>query len=72
MGHDIYVKRMTQVLLKILGLDQARDVRVGNEFVRGISGGQRKRVSVAEMLAMRGRLMCWDKYVAAFFAMVFR
>ena len=56
---------MVEVLLTIFGLRHVRDVKVGNEWVRGVSGGQRKRVSVAEVLAMRGKIICWDKCVPA-------
>ncbi|XLU44223.1 hypothetical protein S245_039037, partial [Arachis hypogaea] len=34
----------------ILGLDICADTIVGNEMLRGISGGQRKRVTTGEML----------------------
>ncbi|KAJ3670857.1 hypothetical protein LUZ60_008283 [Juncus effusus] len=40
----------TDYILKILGLDVCADTMVGNEMIRGISGGQRKRVTTGEML----------------------
>jgi ABC-type multidrug transport system ATPase subunit len=33
---------------------------VGNEYVRGVSGGERKRVSIAETLATKSTVVCWD------------
>jgi len=33
-------------LLKTFGIEHARDTMVGNENVRGVSGGERKRVSM--------------------------
>ena len=36
------------------------DTKVGNDFVRGVSGGERKRVSIAEALAAKGSIYCWD------------
>jgi ABC-type multidrug transport system ATPase subunit len=36
-----------------MGLDQAASVRVGNDYIRGVSGGQRRRVSLAEALCTR-------------------
>lgn len=35
-------------------------MQVGNEFVRGVSGGERKRVSIAEMALAGSPLAAWD------------
>lgn len=35
----------TDYLLKVLGLDICADTIVGNDMTRGVSGGQRKRVT---------------------------
>ncbi|ELU36663.1 ABC drug exporter AtrF [Rhizoctonia solani AG-1 IA] len=37
-------------LLSMLNIAHTRNTVVGNEFVRGVSGGERKRVSIAEMM----------------------
>ncbi|KAI6133706.1 pleiotropic drug resistance ABC transporter [Pisolithus croceorrhizus] len=47
-------------LLKMLNIPHTRNTLVGNAFVRGVSGGERKRVSIAEMMATRARVQCWD------------
>eukprot|EP01113_Clastostelium_recurvatum_P037483 TRINITY_DN5489_c0_g1_i3.p1 TRINITY_DN5489_c0_g1~~TRINITY_DN5489_c0_g1_i3.p1 ORF type:complete len:1654 (-),score=318.95 TRINITY_DN5489_c0_g1_i3:50-5011(-) len=39
-------KERVNVVLKVLGLDLAADTIVGSNLVRGVSGGQRKRVTV--------------------------
>ncbi|KAM1341583.1 hypothetical protein ACFX2F_006016 [Malus domestica] len=39
----------TDYVLKVLGLDVCSETIVGNEMVRGVSGGQRKRVTTGEM-----------------------
>ncbi|KAI9569372.1 hypothetical protein HD554DRAFT_2093381 [Boletus coccyginus] len=39
--------------MRIFGLERARDTVVGNASLRGISGGEKKRVSLAE-------IVCWD------------
>lgn len=39
---------VTDYIQKILGLDICADTIVGNEMLRGISGGQRKRVTTGE------------------------
>ncbi|KAL7168251.1 hypothetical protein ACSBR2_038647 [Camellia fascicularis] len=41
---------VTDYILKTLGLEDCADTIVGNEIVRGISGGQRRRVTIGEML----------------------
>ncbi|XP_025635247.1 pleiotropic drug resistance protein 1-like isoform X2 [Arachis hypogaea] len=47
-GHEASL--VTDYVLKILGLDICADTIVGNGMLRGISGGQRKRVTTGEML----------------------
>ncbi|KAF9010854.1 ABC-2 type transporter-domain-containing protein [Cyathus striatus] len=49
-----------ETLLKMLNISHTRQTLVGDEFVRGVSGGERKRVSIAEMMATRARVQCWD------------
>ncbi|KAK1398547.1 hypothetical protein POM88_008410 [Heracleum sosnowskyi] len=41
---------VTDYVLKILGLDICADIMVGDVMRRGISGGQKKRVTTGEML----------------------
>lgn len=38
----------TDYIMKILGLDICADTVVGNDMLRGISGGQRKRVTTGK------------------------
>lgn len=40
----------TDYILKILGLDICADTIIGNAMIRGISGGERKRVTTGEMI----------------------
>jgi len=47
-------------LLRMLNISHTKNTLVGDEFVRGVSGGERKRVSIAEMMATRARVQCWD------------
>ncbi|KAH7127774.1 ABC-2 type transporter-domain-containing protein [Dactylonectria estremocensis] len=47
-------------LLQAMGIEHTLDTKVGNEFIRGVSGGERKRVSIIECLATRGSVYCWD------------
>ncbi|OQV10163.1 hypothetical protein CLAIMM_14198 [Cladophialophora immunda] len=47
-------------LLRSMSIEHTRDTKVGNEYVRGVSGGERKRVSIIETMATRGSVFCWD------------
>ena len=48
------------MLLKMLNITYTENTLVGDSFVRGVSGGERKRVSIAEMMTTRARVQCWD------------
>lgn len=47
--------------LNCLGLDHVRDTFVGDDLVRGVSGGQRRRVTVGEMMLNVAPIMCGDE-----------
>lgn len=47
-------------LLRMFGISHTKNTQVGNEYVRGVSGGERKRVSIAETLASKSTVACWD------------
>ena len=47
-------------VLDTLGLSDSSATKVGNDIVRGISGGERKRLSIAEILVRDSTLQCWD------------
>lgn len=53
-------KASRDFVLKQLSISHTKDTRVGNEFIRGVSGGERKRVSIVETMATRGSVYCWD------------
>ena len=55
-----YQEANREFLLKSMGISHTKDTKVGNEFVRGISGGERKRVSILETMATRASVFCWD------------
>lgn len=42
------------------GLLHVGDTKVGDEYIRGLSGGERKRTSIAEAVLAGAPLMCWD------------
>ena len=49
-----------EILLKMLNISHVSETLVGDEFVRGVSGGERKRASIAEMMSTRAPVQCWD------------
>ncbi|KAG6814964.1 hypothetical protein H0H93_011487, partial [Arthromyces matolae] len=55
-----YVNKMTEILSTIFGLSHVQDTPVGDAAIRGVSGGEKKRVSIAEALATRSRIQSWD------------
>ncbi|ORY82114.1 bfr1+ protein [Protomyces lactucae-debilis] len=55
-----YIKNMRDVLATTFGLKHTYNTRVGNDYVRGVSGGERKRVSIAETLSSRAIVQMWD------------
>ncbi|PWY72123.1 hypothetical protein BO94DRAFT_476102 [Aspergillus sclerotioniger CBS 115572] len=55
-----YAAHMRDVVMAMLGLSHTRNTRIGNEFIRGVSGGERKRVSIAETMLCGSPIQCWD------------
>lgn len=55
-----YIKFQRDMLGIVFGLTHAYKTKVGDEYVHGCSGGERKRVSIAEAMACQGALYCWD------------
>lgn len=68
---DVYMKAtamegqetniVTDYVLKILGLDICADTLVGDEMRRGISGGQKKRVTTGEMIVGPAKALFMDE-----------
>ncbi|CAM9010933.1 unnamed protein product [Wickerhamomyces anomalus] len=59
-SREQYVTAVRDLLATVFGLRHTYNTKVGNEFVRGVSGGERKRVSIAEALATKATVYCWD------------
>ncbi|KAF2430765.1 pleiotropic drug resistance protein, ABC superfamily [Tothia fuscella] len=55
-----FAGHVAQVVMAAFGLTHTANTRVGNDFVRGVSGGERKRVSIAEMTLAHSPLAAWD------------
>ncbi|BGP36017.1 Multidrug resistance protein [Rhodotorula toruloides] len=55
-----WAKQLAAVVMAIFGISDTKDVKVGNDYIRGVSGGQRKRVSIAEVALAGAPLALWD------------
>ena len=53
-------KHVVEVMLVAFGLSQSRGTIVGDDYVRGVSGGERKRVSIAEAALAEVAVSAWD------------
>ncbi|VFQ63108.1 unnamed protein product [Cuscuta campestris] len=68
---DIFIKALAlegketclavEYILKILGLDTCADTPVGDEMLKGISGGQKKRLTTGELLVGPTRALFMDE-----------
>ncbi|XP_061343449.1 pleiotropic drug resistance protein 1-like isoform X2 [Gastrolobium bilobum] len=68
---DVYMKAIaiegqeenliTDYVIRILGLEVCADTVIGNALLRGISGGQRKRVTTGEMLVGPAKAFFMDE-----------
>ena len=48
------------VIMFLFGLTHTVNTRVGDNIIRGVSGGERKRVSIAEAALTGSKFQCWD------------
>ncbi|PON39969.1 ABC transporter-like [Parasponia andersonii] len=52
---------VVEYIMKILGLDICADTLVGDEMLKGISGGQKKRLTTGELLVGPARVLFMDE-----------
>lgn len=55
-----YVQEFLRVVSKLFWIEHTMNTKVGNEFVRGVSGGEKKRVSIAEAMITKASAQSWD------------
>lgn len=55
-----YAEHLRDVVMAMLGISHTKNTRVGDDFIRGVSGGERKRVSIAEAILSYSPWQCWD------------
>jgi ATP-binding cassette, subfamily G (WHITE), member 2, PDR len=56
-----YAEHLRDVTMATFGISHTINTRVGDDFVRGVNGGERKRVTIAEAAIGYAPLQCWDK-----------
>ena len=49
-----------EVFARVFGISHVLESLVGNEYIRGVSGGERKRISIIESLATNSSVVAWD------------
>jgi ABC-type multidrug transport system ATPase subunit len=59
-SRQMYARHLRDVVMAVFGISHTINTKVGNDFVRGISGGERKRVSIAEVTLSQSPIQCWD------------
>ncbi|KAL6170912.1 Multidrug resistance protein [Exserohilum turcicum] len=55
-----YAEHQRDVIMALYGISHTINTRVGNDYIRGVSGGERKRVTIAEASLSRAPLQAWD------------
>ncbi|KAI9796436.1 MAG: hypothetical protein M1835_004101 [Candelina submexicana] len=55
-----YLREFLRVVSKLFWIEHTMDTKVGNEYIRGVSGGEKKRVSIAEAMITKASTQCWD------------
>ncbi|OKO98315.1 ABC transporter G family member 14 [Penicillium subrubescens] len=55
-----YQQTFLSAIAKLFWIEHALGTRVGNELIRGISGGEKKRVSIGEAMVTKASTQCWD------------
>ncbi|KAF3906004.1 hypothetical protein ABW21_db0204491 [Orbilia brochopaga] len=55
-----FVETLLDLYLSMFGMKHTLKTNVGNAWVRGVSGGERKRVSIMEALASRATINAYD------------
>ncbi|KFA71533.1 hypothetical protein S40288_06824 [Stachybotrys chartarum IBT 40288] len=58
--YEEYAQSYKDFLLRSVGISHTANTKIGDAFIRGVSGGERKRVSIIECMATRASVYCWD------------
>lgn len=55
-----YVQNFLKSVVKLFWIEHTLQTKVGSEYVRGVSGGEKKRVSIAEAMITKASIQAWD------------
>lgn len=55
-----YAQSVRDATAAALGLSETLGTRMGSDLIPGVSGGERKRTSIAELLVGENSFQCWD------------
>lgn len=59
-SRSVFANHLRDVVMAMFGISHTVNTPVGNEYVRGVSGGERKRVTISEAALSGAPLQCWD------------
>ncbi|KAF5025555.1 hypothetical protein F66182_2363 [Fusarium sp. NRRL 66182] len=59
-NHNQYSDHMRDVVMAMYGISHTINTQVGDNYIRGVSGGERKRVTIAEATLANAPFQCWD------------
>ena len=57
---DVHSRKIDSVH-RLLSLENCLDTIIGNDLVRGVSGGEKKRVTIGEAMVTNARVFCMDE-----------
>jgi ABC-type multidrug transport system ATPase subunit len=57
---SMFSDHLRDVVMAMFGIHHTKNTRVGNEYIRGVSGGERKRVTICEAALSGAPFQCWD------------
>ena len=60
LSNEEYRQGVKDDLLSTFGISHTHDTRVGDQYVRGVSGGERRRLTIAEAMTTDSSIYCWD------------
>lgn len=60
LSRNDFADHLRDVVMAMFGISHTANTKVGNEYIRGVSGGERKRVTISEAALSGAPLQCWD------------